>query len=237
MGRAARQKAKVKVRQPVSALVVHVKNDRQRQSLTVLQDQVLDELNVKRLEFVASAEALLSYRVKPNFRLLGPRFGSTVNAVATALQGAKPADLARKHAAGEPVMLVVNGLEVEVPVEDYDVEAVDAEGYAVIEEAGSTVALDVRLTPELIQEGLAREVVRRLNELRKDAGFRVEDRIVTYYEAQGGLAEVFLRFGNYIRQETLSVRLEPHAPPDGAYSQRVTLGEHDALLAVQRVEA
>ncbi len=237
LGRAARQKARLKVRQPAPALLVRVKGPREREQLESLADQVLDELNVKRLEFVEHTEGLVSYRVKPNFKLLGPRFGAQVNAVAKALQAANPADLARRHAAGEPVTLVVGGLEVEIPAEDYDVETVDAPGFAVVEEGGRAVALDVRLTPELVQEGLARELVHRLNSMRKDAGFRLEDRIITYYQAQGELAEVFRKFGDYIRQETLSLRLEAGEPRPGAYRQQLNLDGHAVVLGVERVEA
>ena len=122
-----------------------------------------------------------------------------------------------------------------MPSEDYDVEAVDAEGYAVVEENGYVVALDTRVTAELAQEGLAREVVRRLNGMRKDAGFRLEDRIVTYFEASGTLADVFERYGDYIRQETLSLRLEPSLPQNGAHQEQFSLDGERVRLAVARV--
>jgi len=235
LGRSARQKSKLKVRQPLAALLVRVKNEQERASLRSLEDQVLDELNVKRLDLVDETGDLVSYRIKPNFKLLGPSFGPRVNAVARALQSGDPSELARKHTTGEPSMLVVDGLEVEVSSESYDVETVGADGYAIVDEGGFLVALDTRLTPELVQEGFARELVRRLNDMRKDAGFRVEDRIVTYYAGSGQASGVFSAFGDYIRQETLSVRLEPGQPGDEAHKERVSLDGVDVELAVERV--
>ncbi|HXI17638.1 MAG TPA: DUF5915 domain-containing protein, partial [Chloroflexota bacterium] len=204
-------------------------------SLRSLEDQVLDELNVKRLDLVDETGDLVSYRIKPNFKLLGPSFGPRVNAVARALQSGDPADLARRHAAGEPAMLVVDGLEVEVSSDSYDVETVGAEGFAIMDEGGFLVALDTRLTPELVQEGLARELVRRLNDMRKDAGFRVEDRIVTYFAGSEQANGVFSKFGDYIRQETLSVRLEPGQPGTDAHKERISLDGVEVELAVERV--
>jgi isoleucyl-tRNA synthetase len=132
--------------------------------------------------------------------------------------------------------VIVEGRAVEVPAEDFDVEVTDAPGFAVVEEAGYLVALDTRLTPELIQEGLARELVHRLNTMRREAGFRLEDRIVTFYAADDELRPLFERYGEYIRQETLSQRLEPGAPgTDGVHAEDVRLDGHLVRLGVQRV--
>ncbi|HEU5316157.1 MAG TPA: DUF5915 domain-containing protein, partial [Chloroflexota bacterium] len=235
LARAARQKSKMKVRQPLPALLVRVKSDRERQAVASLEDQILDELNVKRVELVEETADLVSYKIKPNFKLLGPRFGPQVNAVAKALQEADAAELARRRTAGEHVALVVGGLEVDIPSEEFDVETAAAEGYEVIEEGGYLVALDTRLSPELREEGLARELVRRLNDMRKDAGFRVEDRIVTYYAGEEPAQRVFERFADYIRQETLSVRLECGRGNGAAHAETVSLDGVSVALAVERV--
>ena len=208
-----------------------------------LSEQVLEELNVKRLEVIDDTSQLLSYRVKPDFRLLGPLFGPKLNAVVRALQSANAAELARHHAAGEAVTVVVEGRQVEVPAEDFEVEVTDAPGFAVVEEGGYLVALDTRLTPELVEEGLVRELVHRLNSMRKDAGFRLEDRIVTYYQADERLSPLFEQYGDVIRQETLSLRLEPLTGPrrrarrlahEAAHAEQVRLDGHLVTLSVQR---
>jgi isoleucyl-tRNA synthetase len=235
LGRASRQKSKLKVRQPLPALLVRLKTERERAAVASLEEQILDELNVKRVELVEETAGLVSYKIKPNFKLLGPRFGPQVNAVAKALQEADPAELTRKRAAGEHVALVVGGLEVDIPSEEFDVETAAAEGYEVVEEGGYLVALDTRLSPELLEEGLARELVRRLNDMRKDAGFRVEDRIVTYFAGEEPVQRVFERYADYIRQETLSVRLERGAGSDASHAEKVNVDGLAVALAVQRV--
>ncbi|MGI8423666.1 MAG: isoleucine--tRNA ligase [Chloroflexota bacterium] len=235
LGRSARQRSKIKVRQPLPALLFRAKTAKEREWVQRLEHQILDELNVKKVELVQDSGSVVSYRIKPNFRLLGPRFGQHVNAVATALQSGDAADLARQHAAGKHVTLVAGGLEVDVPSEEFDVETVSAAGYEVVEEGGYLVALDTRLTPELLDEGLARELVRRLNDLRKAAGFRVQDRIVTFYSGTARVAGVFEKFGEHIRQETLSVRLENGPPGDGAHAETLSLDGLSLELAVQRV--
>jgi isoleucyl-tRNA synthetase len=239
LGRAARtHKARIRVRQPLSALLVRVKSQAERERLRELSAQVLEELNVKRLEVVDDTSQLLSYSIKPNFRLLGPLFGPKLNAVVRALQHADAAVLARHHAAGEAVTVVVEGRQVEVPAEDFEVEVTDAPGFAVVEEGGYLVALDTRLTPELVEEGLVRELVHRLNSMRKDAGFRLEDRIVTYYQADERLSPLFEQYGDVIRQETLSLRLEPvSGPPTAAHAEEVRLDGHVVTLSVQRAES
>jgi isoleucyl-tRNA synthetase len=235
LGRSARQKGKLRVRQPLAALLVRVGNERERDALRSLEDQVRDELNVKRLDLVEDTAQLVTQRVRPNLKLLGPRFGAKVNAVAQALQAARPAELVRQREAGEDVALVAGGFEVVVHPEEFDVESVPAEGYTVVEEGGRLVALDTRLTPELIEDGLARELVRRLNELRREAGFRVEDRIVTYFAGSEDVLRVFDRFADHIRRETLSARLDPGPAPVDAHAVRLTLDGSLAELAVQRM--
>jgi isoleucyl-tRNA synthetase len=236
LGRTARNhRARIRVRQPLSALLVRVRDGRERARLEGLAELVAEELNVRRVEVVEETSRLLTYRVKPNFKLLGPLFGPRVNAVAKALQSANAGELARHHAAGEAVTVVVEGRQVEVPAEDFDVEVTDAPGYAVVEEGGYLVALDTRVTPDLVQEGLAREVIHRLNTMRKEAGFRLDDRIVVSYEADDDLRAVLERFGETIRRETLALRLEPALPAEAdGYAQDLRLDGHAISLSVQR---
>src|SRR5687768_5776021 len=109
-----------------------------------------------------------------------------------------------------------------------------AEGFSVVEEGGYRVALDTRLTPEIVEEGLARELVRRLNEMRKEAGFRVEDRIVTFYEGEE-VVGVFERYGEYVRGETLSVRVERGVGGEGVYGGEVSVDGVRVRLGVMKV--
>ncbi|MFM7197421.1 MAG: DUF5915 domain-containing protein, partial [Chloroflexota bacterium] len=237
LARAARSKAKVKVRQPLPALVVRTRDRAERESLASLVAQVEEELNVKSVRFATADEVLVSYRVKPNFRALGPRFGPKVNAVARAIQALDGATVEAAQRRGEPVTVAIDGDLIEVPTDGYDVEVVDAEGFAVVEENGTLVALDVTLTRDLILEGLARELTHRVNGMRKDAGYNLEDRIAMRYDATGDAAEVFARFSASVAAEVLATSVAAGTPSlgDGAYRQVLAVDGHEVTVAIERV--
>ncbi|NBQ60872.1 MAG: hypothetical protein EBU40_01130 [Proteobacteria bacterium] len=239
LARAARSKVKVKVRQPLPALVVRARSEAERSALVRLSTQITEELNVKELRFASDDEVLVTYRVKPNFKVLGPRFGPRVNAVARALQAADGAEVQRRHAKGEPAVVIVEGLELEVPAAEFDVEAVDAPGFAVVDDGGLLIALDTTLTPELVAEGLSREITHAVNGMRKDAGFNLEDRIITRYDASGDGAAVFATFASEIASETLSTTLEAGTAGSSreAYRKSVTLDGHEVTIAIERRRA
>ena len=239
LARAARSKVKVKVRQPLPALVVRARSEAERSALVRLSTQITEELNVKELRFASDDEVLVTYRVKPNFKVLGPRFGPRVNAVARALQAADGAEVQRRHAKGEPAVVIVEGLELEVPAAEFDVEAVDAPGFAVVDDGGLLIALDTTLTPELVAEGLSREITHAVNGMRKDAGFNLEDRIITRYDASGDGAAVFATFASEIASETLSTTLEAGTAGSSqeAYRKTVTLDGHEVTIAIERRRA
>ena len=237
LARAARSKAKVKVRQPLPALVVRARDRAERESVASLVAQVEEELNVKSVRFATADEVLVSYRVKPNFRALGPRFGPMVNAVARAIQALDGATVEAAQRRGEPVTVAIDGDLIEVPTDGYDVEVVDAEGFAVVEENGTLVALDVTLTRDLILEGLARELTHRVNGMRKDAGYNLEDRIAMRYDATGDAAEVLARFSASVAAEVLATSVAAGTPSlgDGAYRQVLAVDGHEVTVAIERV--
>ncbi len=233
LGLSARANANIKVRQPLSRALVHAGQGRSalRQALA---DIVRDELNIKELEFVQDAGALVSYRVLPNNKLLGPKFGRDFPAVRAALAALPPAEVAARVAAGEPLALEVNGQTVELSSEEILVQTEAAEGLAVAADKVISVGLDTNITPELRSEGLAREVVRRIQALRKEAAFEISDRIVTWYQAEEALAEAIAAWGEYIRGETLSLELRSAAPPAEAFTAAHTIEGMELRLGVQR---
>jgi isoleucyl-tRNA synthetase len=195
-----------------------------------LQALLLDELNVKSISVIESEEEFLSYEVKPDLSVLGPRYGGQVGAIQEALRRADPASVARAVASGVPVR--IDGWEL--TAEDVLVSSVDREGYASAEEAAYVVVVATALTPELADEGLAREVVHRLQTMRRNAGFEIADRIVTHYQGGEALRRVMKRFADYVRQETLSLELVEGEPPPGAHVETHTLDGQQVTLAVQR---
>jgi isoleucyl-tRNA synthetase len=234
LGHAARNKAQIKVRQPLAAAVVKTRTPAEQAALEALADQIEEELNVKELRFV-DADDLVDYEVKPVHARLGPKYGALLPRLSEAL-ASLPADaVARSVQAGEPVEVNVDGQVIELLPEEVQVATVDKAGYAVAEEGGTVVAIETELTDELVREGLAREVVRRIQTLRKDAGFELDDRIRTYYQAGERLASVVVEHTAYITAETLTEELVEAKPPASVTSSSYDIDGEAIALGVERV--
>jgi isoleucyl-tRNA synthetase len=216
LGRQARTDAKVKVRQPLARALVTVPAER-RDAVVGLLDLVAAELNVKRVGFASGEDGLVAYRLVPNFRALGPRFGRQAPAVAAAVREADAGELAPRLQAGERVELEVPGVgPVELGPDEVGVAEEPVTGWRVVREGGASVALDLTVTPELRLEGLARELVRAVQDLRKDAGLKVSDRIELAVETSGEVAEAVRAHGDSLRAETLAVALHDSPQGEGA---------------------
>ena len=221
LGRTVRTDAKVRVRQPLRRTAVHVPGD--PAALEPLVDLIAEELNVHEVTFAESTARLSSWRAKPSFRVLGPKLGPRVKDVAAAL-AEDDGTLASSLAAGEPVSLDTPGGSVELTPEDVELTQETTGGWGVAAEGGLTVALDLEITPELEREGIARELVRVVQDARKAAGLRVSDRIELSVETAGPVAEALAEHGDWIAGETLAVSIGTAAREDGMY------GEHAEIL-------
>jgi isoleucyl-tRNA synthetase len=221
-GHSARNTANIKLRQPVARALVHLEDGEALEEELV--ELVRDELNVKELVFVESEDQLLSYRLLPNNRVLGPRFGSQFPAVRRALAELDPSTARKRLAADLPLHIEVAGETAELVPDEVLVQAEPREGLAVASERGTTVAVDTRMTPELITEGLARDVVRRIQNLRKASGFNLDDRIITTYETDDVLAQAIEDWRDMIMAETLSVELRAGEPRGAAVEQDQVAG-------------
>jgi isoleucyl-tRNA synthetase len=234
LGLGARGSANIKVRQPLARAMAYV-GDAKAELSADMVDIVADELNVKRFEFVEEEGRLVAYRLLPDNRALGPKFGPKFPKVRAALAAADPAQVVKRVQAGLPVALEVDGEAVALAAEEVLVQTEPAEGLAVAADKGVTVAVDAVITDELRAEGLAREIVRRVQTMRKEAGFNIEDRITTWYLADGELVEVIDAWGEYIRSETLSGELLAGKPPADAYRETHSVDGASITLAVRRV--
>ena len=232
LGLGARNTAGLKVRQPLAKVMVYAGGKRALRDELV--DIVKDELNVKAFEFVEEARQLVTYRILPDNKLLGPKFGARFPAVRAALAAIDPYEVAGSVAAGLPVNVQVDGETLELAPSEVLVSTHPAEGLAVAADKLITVAVDATITPELRLEGLAREVVRRIQAMRKDAGFDIADRISTYYVATEELAQVFATWGDYVKAETLTTNLVAGEPPEGAYQETQKVEGEDLLLGVKK---
>ncbi len=233
LGRAARQASEMKVRQPLARLLVSGVPEVERERAEALRDLVLAELNVKDWVW-AESEALAAPKATPVFPALGPKHGKNVNQVAQAIRGLSEPD----------VLALSEGREVRVSIADYDavvapsdvtIEVEAREGLAVQADGGITVALDTTLTEELRDEGFAREMINKIQFMRKEAGFDVVDRIRVYYEADARLQAAVERFASKVASETLaeSVTVGPEA---GELAREWDVNGERARIAVERVQ-
>jgi isoleucyl-tRNA synthetase len=218
LGRSARSTSGVKLRQPLAR--ARVRAGAGSVSLGDLADLVTDELNVKALEFVDEETDLVEYEIGLLPNVLGPKYGRRFpllrQAIAAANDSALAGTFATRFEAGLSVTLELSDGDpaVELLPEEVEVRTRGREGYAVAEEKGVLVAVDVTLTPELAREGQARDLVRRIQTLRKEADFQLDDRIVTFYDVDEELSAVVEEWAGYIQAETLSRELVAGPVPD-----------------------
>jgi isoleucyl-tRNA synthetase len=214
MGRAARNSAQIKTRQPIEVAVVAA-GDRQRAAVESLAAVVAEELNVKAIEYVASASELVNYVVKPNYRTLGPKFGKNMPAVAAAVAALPADETGDRLGSGRSVMVKVEGREHEFTPDDFVVEAHERDGFRVEREGGVAVAISTRLSPALLREGLARELVHHIQNTRKAADFQIDDRIRLRVSGPAEIGEMLSVHGDWVKKETLAVSLEVSGPTTG----------------------
>ena len=215
LGHAARQSANLKVRQPLAQVVVRTRNAAEADALRRLRDFMLDELNVKELAFADAASDLVDVTVFPYPKQLGQKYGKGYPKIKQAMAGMEQFDLATRFQAGETVEVSAEGESYAVAPEDVEVRSTPRAGYSVAEAGGYLVAVTTELSTALVQEGYARELVRRIQQLRKDAGLEISDRIVTYVADSDLVHEVLSHFGDYVREETLTVDLVQVHPGGG----------------------
>jgi isoleucyl-tRNA synthetase len=230
LGRAARAQSKIKMRQPLARAVI-VATEAERAVIERFGDVVRAELNVKELEFVTEEGELADYSVRPNFRSLGPRFGKDMPQVKAAIE-ALDADHARAAIAGErEIGISIDGTDHTLQPDDMTLVMEPLEGYQVESEAGRAVALALELDDELIREGLAREVVRAVQNARKDAGLEITDRIALRLGGDEALLAAARGHEPYVTGETLATSIDY----DGAEAgEAVTVDGRELFIGVER---
>ncbi|MFL5628269.1 MAG: isoleucine--tRNA ligase [Ktedonobacteraceae bacterium] len=210
LGRSAREKAQIKVRQPLNALYVRVPSLREEEALDRLREQVLEELNIKRLELMSSDSDMLTYTLKPQVKVLGPKYGPLVQKILAYFksQDAHGNQEAAKELNETGVLrLTIDGQQVELTSAEVEVVATARPGFVTAEEQGYIVALETTITPELREEGLVRDLTHYVQDMRKKAGFNIEDHIglVLYTDAE--LAHMLREFSDTLMAETLADNL------------------------------
>jgi len=235
LGRSARSASNVKLRQPLARALVFAGEQAVR--LGALADLVTDELNVKSLEFVREEAALVEYEIGLLPNLLGPKYGKRFPLLRRSVAAADPATLAKRLRAGQSVLVDLGDGEspAELLPEEAEVRSRGREGFAVAEGKGLVVAVDVTLTAELAGEGLARDLVRRVQAMRKEAGLELSDRILLFCDCGADLAATLAEWSGYVQAETLSRDLIFGSLPDGLNrSESVRLEGQDVALGLRK---
>ncbi|HLJ93883.1 MAG TPA: isoleucine--tRNA ligase [Gemmataceae bacterium] len=209
LGSAARNSAKIKVRQPLAQMKVLAADERDRRAVQRFADQICEELNIKKVTLHdADKGSLLRHEIKPNMKTLGPKFGARLKTVVGALAALDPAAVADKVQAGVPIELACSDGPATLELADIIAQLKAPEGWAGVADRRTQVLVDTQITPELAQEGMAREVVRHVQNTRKDGNLEMEDRIHLSLQAESTLlAQAIAAHRDYIRNETLAVAL------------------------------
>ena len=229
LGRACRAAANLKVRQPLSTL--YVKGTSFDEAFSALAE---DELNVKKVVFTDDARAFTTYNLKPQMRTLGPKYGKLLGRIGQHLKEMDGNDVVDAFNRGENVSFTLDGTEVTLSKDDVLTEATQKPGFSAQMEGEVTVVVDCNLTPELIAEGYQREMISKLQTMRKDAGFEVSDRIEVTYEAGDELAAAIEAGRDFIMQSVLATTFARGAAPEGAVSQEWDLNGKKAVLSVRK---
>ncbi len=202
-----RKKEMIKVRQPLQKVMIPVLDEQQRADIQAVENLIISEVNVKEIELLDDASGVLVKNIKPNFKVLGPRFGKDMKLVGAEIQKFSQEDIAELERNGKIGIKIQENL-VDLTLSEVEISSQDIEGWLVVNQSGLTVALDVTISEELKNEGIARELVNRIQNLRKDSGLEVTDKIKLFVVNNDTLKTAVNNNEDYIKSETLTNELE-----------------------------
>ena len=226
LARAARGQSGVRTRQPLSRLLVRAPDDASAKSLNDHQDQILEELNVKAIEFIARDASHISYRIKPDLPKLGKKYGKDIPLIRKALEEIDGAEIAAAVERGESYRIEIPTGTIELASDEVLVETSSAEGFVCAEDAGFLTELDTTLNDELISEGIARELIRTVQDARKQAGLEVSDRIILGVSGSDGVESALSQYRGYIMSETLATEWQTGQADPLFEAEKVLGAEH-----------
>ena len=231
--RAIRAKNNLKVRQPLKRMMVVVEKEK-RDALGKMKDVILDEVNIKELVVLDDDSEIVNKTAKANFKSIGPKFGKKVKAVAESIKNFGKEEI-KKLETGENISIEVDGENLAITFGDVEIMSHQIEGWVVESEEGVTVAIDTELNQNLIEEGLAREFVNRVQNMRKDAGFDVTDKIKISFSGSPELAKAINNFSDYISNETLAEELISQQINDGGFRQEWKIGDYECSIRSEKI--
>jgi isoleucyl-tRNA synthetase len=232
LGRAARAKSQIKLRQPLSEAIV-VASKEQLPIVNKVTPLIREELNVKEVKVTSERNILQGHIAKPVPRLLGKKHGRNFTAVADSIRAMTPKQT-EMLANGKAVTISLNGAPIDVLPEEVELESKSIEGYSIMEEGSLLVGIKTAIDDSLSSEGLARDIVRRIQSLRKEANFDINDHIETYYRGDPEVVEVFQEEADYIKVETLTDLLQEGVPPEGAKTGAYEMSGLQLLIGLRK---
>jgi isoleucyl-tRNA synthetase len=201
-----RRKEKLKVRQPLAKIMVPVLNKEFQEQFDAVKNIILSEVNVKEVEYLTDAAGIISKKIKANFKTLGPKYGKLMKQISTEIARFNQDDISTIEKTGF-YDLNIDGEQLKISLEDVEIQTEDIPGWLVASEGGLTIALDIHLTEELRNEGIAREFINKIQNIRKDSDFEVTDRIVVRIQKHDFYNASVIQFKDYISNQTLASEL------------------------------
>ena len=227
-----RRKKNLKVKQPLTAIMIPVLDEAQKQDIEAVADLIMSEVNVKGINYVGGDAGILVKRIKPDFKKLGPKFGKNMKAAAQALTSLEQSQIAQFEKDGK-IALTLNGEEAVVELADVEVISEDIPGWLVANEGNITVALDITITDDLRKEGIARELVNRIQNVRKSKDFNITDRIVVKITPDEHVNDAVAQFKDYIAKQVLAVAIEL-APVEGTDVIALDMDDYELKITVDK---
>ena len=200
---ALRKKVNIKVRQPLSSIMIPILEDEMKNNIMAIKELIINEVNVKEIKFVDGSAGVLVKSIKPDFKKLGPKCGKNMKQIASMLQEMPQKEILEFEKNGS-FLFTVNNEQIDVSVEDVEIFSEDIPGWLVTNEGKFTVALDITITDELQKEGIARELINRIQNIRKSSGFDITDKIVVNVESHSKFNESIIAYNSYIASQTLA---------------------------------
>lgn len=227
-----RRKKNLKVKQPLTAIMIPVLDEAQKQDIEAVADLIMSEVNVKGINYVGGDAGILVKRIKPDFKKLGPKFGKNMKAAAQALTSLEQSQISQFEKDGK-IALTLNGEEAVVELADVEVISEDIPGWLVTNDGNITVALDITITDDLRKEGIARELVNRIQNVRKSKDFNITDRIVVKITPDEHVNDAVAQFKDYIAKQVLAVAIEL-APVEGTDVIALDMDDYELKITVDK---
>ena len=231
LGRSARSKANIKVRQPLQNLYVKTRDLNEVKMLDSIQDQIIDELNVKSIVPIDNAAEIIKFKIQPNLPVLGPKLGNQIAQIKKDLDQIDPEIIRSSVSQGKSVLVSGN----ELTGEDFLIVSEELEGYSTSMEGPYAVGISINISEDLIHEGIARELVHKIQNMRRSADFEIADHIETWINTNSDLKFIIEKHRDYINSETLSESINMSNFSDGLFIEKQDFDGVEVLIGIKKV--